>query len=305
MALWSYAVVTNDGLALQLKRGLNNTMVFTKVKTSSASVSPVLLQAQTDVANKKQECLFKNTPYYIKSDGTVELSFIITNEDVTQTYGCWQVGIYAQDPDKGEILYAILQTENEMDVPAVGVAPGWSAEFEVALKIGNTENISVTVDATTGISKDEADARYLQKSEADTIYLKQTTADNRYLQQTTADNRYLQQTTADNRYLKKTDLTMKVKSVTIPNTGWAEYSTPAWSEYEEDGTLYIYRYNIKDSDITANCSVTINLDISSLIVAESCGLMSVTESYNGGVYVYGNYMPATNLNGTMVIQKGV
>ena len=285
MALWSYAVVTNDGLALQLKRGLNNTMVFTKVKTSSASVSPVLLQAQTDVANKKQECLFKNTPYYIKSDGTVELSFIITNEDVTQTYGCWQVGIYAQDPDKGEILYAILQTENEMDVPAVGVAPGWSAEFEVALKIGNTENISVTVDATTGISKDEADARYLQKSEADTIYLKQTTA--------------------DNRYLKKTDLTMKVKSVTIPNTGWAEYSTPAWSEYEEDGTLYIYRYNIKDSDITANCSVTINLDISSLIVAESCGLMSVTESYNGGVYVYGNYMPATNLNGTMVIQKGV
>ena len=165
MALWSYAVVTNDGLALQLKRGLNNTMVFTKVKTSSASVSPVLLQAQTDVANKKQECLFKNTPYYIKSDGTVELSFIITNEDVTQTYGCWQVGIYAQDPDKGEILYAILQTENEMDVPAVGVAPGWSAEFEVALKIGNTENISVTVDATTGISKDEADERYMRKAQ--------------------------------------------------------------------------------------------------------------------------------------------
>ena len=163
MAVWEFAVVTNDGLNLQAKQATGSTITFTKVKTGGASVSPVLLQKQTDVSDPKQEFLFSDNAYILKEDGAAELSFVFTNKDVNTKYDCWQVGIFAEDPNQGEILYAILQTVNPMTVPAYETDAGWSAEFQVAVQYGNAEQVNVLVDAAGVISRQAADKRYMKK----------------------------------------------------------------------------------------------------------------------------------------------
>lgn len=163
MAKWEYAVVTNDGLSLQAKLGSGSTMVFTKVKSGAGSVSAVLLQQQTDVTNPKQEFLFSDNPYYLTEPGAAELSFVMVNDGLTESYSCYQLGVYAEDPDKGEILYAILQTASPLEVPTAEEDAGWSAEFNVAMQYGNAENVSVFVNASGAMSRQAADKRYMKK----------------------------------------------------------------------------------------------------------------------------------------------
>lgn len=163
MAVWDFAVVTNAGLNLQAKQATGSTITFTKVKTGGASVPAVLLQNQTDVSDAKQEFLFSDNPYMLKEDGAAQLSFVITNDDVTTEYNCWQVGIFAEDPEQGEILYAILQTLNPMIMPTPETNPGWSAEFHVAVQYGNAEQVNVLVDAAGVISRQSGDKRYMKK----------------------------------------------------------------------------------------------------------------------------------------------
>lgn len=163
MSKWEFAVVTEDGLSLQSKLGAGSTMVFTKVKTGAGSVPVVLLQKQTDIENPKQVVLFGDNPYYLTEPGAAELSFIITNDDVYEGYSCYQIGVYAEDPDKGEILYAILQTANPVAIPSHEQNAGWGAEFNVALQYGNAENVSVYVNASGVMSRQIADKRYMKK----------------------------------------------------------------------------------------------------------------------------------------------
>lgn len=163
MSKWEFAVVTEDGLSLQSKLGAGSTMVFTKVKTGAGSVPVVLLQKQTDIENPKQVVLFGDNPYYLTEPGAAELSFIITNDDVYEGYNCYQIGVYAEDPDKGEILYAILQTANPVAIPSHEQNAGWGAEFNVALQYGNAENVSVYVNASGVMSRQIADKRYMKK----------------------------------------------------------------------------------------------------------------------------------------------
>lgn len=80
--------------------------------------------------------------------------------------------------------------------------------------------------------------------------------------------------------------------VSIQKTEWAMESVSG-----------LYRYDIKDTAITADCAVDINLDLASVEVAKSCNLKSVTNSYDGGVYIYAETIPTSAMSGTMIVIK--
>jgi hypothetical protein len=161
MAKWEYAVITEKGLLLQNKVATGGTMAFTKVKTGSGSVEPVLLIQQTDVTGMVQEFGFANKPIK-KSGGEVMLYAVIDNEGLNKGYNCYQLGVYATDPDDGEILYAILQAKNPLEVPSSQELVGWSAEFNIALKYGNATNITVNIDAAGSMTESMAEARFMK-----------------------------------------------------------------------------------------------------------------------------------------------
>lgn len=87
----------------------------------------------------------------------------------------------------------------------------------------------------------------------------------------------------------KADLGFITQSVTIPATGWA-YNSAAGC----------YRKGIDNAKITEEMSVDLNFDLASLAIAEKCGVKSVTESYNGGFYIYADAVPSAAMVGTIL-----
>lgn len=88
--------------------------------------------------------------------------------------------------------------------------------------------------------------------------------------------------------------------VALVSTTSLSISTSGWSSDSASG---FYRLAITNSSVTANSVVNVNLDIASLSKAEDCGLKGVTESYDGGFYVYAESAPTSALTGTLVIQN--
>lgn len=153
--MWKYAVITTKGLLLQSKVATGGTIEFTKTKTGAGMVEPVLLQAQTALTDERQEFSFAAESTVNKETGTVSLVAVIDNDGLQVGYDCYQVGIYATDPDDGEILYAILQSENALAVPAEADMVGWIAEMNMAMQYGNAENVQITMNQAGVISREE------------------------------------------------------------------------------------------------------------------------------------------------------
>ena len=108
------AVLTAKGIALLAKAQAGRcTIKLTKAATGDGSYSDgEALTNRTALKSKKQE--FALITVTTQNQSNVYVKFIITNKQDTGNLKN-EVGIYAQDPDEGEILYAL----------AVGVANQW------------------------------------------------------------------------------------------------------------------------------------------------------------------------------------
>lgn len=111
MNIWANAVITKKGLALQAKLTQGHTLDITRAVTGTGYVAPALLQNQTAVTGIKQSLTARQVSY--PEEGKCAMPLMLTNEGLTAGYTARQVGIYATDPDEGEILYFIAQSARE------------------------------------------------------------------------------------------------------------------------------------------------------------------------------------------------
>lgn len=87
----------------------------------------------------------------------------------------------------------------------------------------------------------------------------------------------------------------KVSSITMLK-GWFSSS----STYPG----YSYKYECAMTDLTANDSIDINLDMASQKIAQDCGLSSVVICSAGKFTVYSKKIPTADLTGTKIVTKG-
>ena len=157
--------VTAKGFDLLAKVSIGGTIEFTKVKTGAGKVDIAYLSAQTDVTQPMQEFAF-NADAIFDGDGQVTLQVVLDNDEVAETYECYQLGIYATDPDEGEILHTIIQGDTPLEVPADTVLSGWTAEFNISTAFGGATTVNVVQDPAGMLTESKADAKYLLRSEA-------------------------------------------------------------------------------------------------------------------------------------------
>ena len=142
MAEWSNATMTDVGADLQAKVNAGKTkLTFTKIKVGSGvnATNPLAL---TDVLSSKWE----TTNFVVKQEGKiVSVDTFITNTGIHEAFRMSEIGLFAQDPDKGEVLYAYL-TDHEPDrMPAEGGSVVVSQELTIGMVFSNTGNVSLTV----------------------------------------------------------------------------------------------------------------------------------------------------------------
>ena len=142
MAEWSNATMTDVGADLQAKVNAGKTkLTFTKIKVGSGvnATNPLAL---TDVISSKWE----TTNFVVKQEGKiVSVDTFITNTGIHEAFRMSEIGLFAQDPDKGEILYAYLTDPEPDRMPAAGGSVVVSQELTIGMIFSNTGNVSLTV----------------------------------------------------------------------------------------------------------------------------------------------------------------
>ena len=142
MAEWSNATMTDVGADLQAKVNAGKTkLTFTKIKVGSGvnATNPLVL---TDVISSKWE----TTNFVVKQEGKiVSVDTFITNTGIHEAFRMSEIGLFAQDPDKGEVLYAYLTDPEPDRMPAEGGSVVVSQELTIGMVFSNTGNVSLTV----------------------------------------------------------------------------------------------------------------------------------------------------------------
>ena len=152
MAEWSNATMTDVGAALQAKVNAGKTkLTFTKIKVGSGvnATNPLVL---TDVISSKWE----TTNFVVKLEGKiVSVDTVITNTGIHEAFRMSEIGLFAQDPDKGEILYAYLTDPEPDRMPAESGSVVVSQELTIGMVFSNTGNVSLTVNIGALITREQ------------------------------------------------------------------------------------------------------------------------------------------------------
>lgn len=152
MAEWSNATMTDIGADLQAKVNAGKTkLTFTKIKVGSGvnATNPLAL---TDVISSEWE----TTNFVVKQEGKiVSVDTFITNNGIKEAFRMSEIGLFANDPDKGEILYAYLTDPEPDRMPAEGGAVVVSQELTIGMMFSNTGNVSLTVNMGALVNQEQ------------------------------------------------------------------------------------------------------------------------------------------------------
>ena len=145
MAQYSKLVLTDDGQALMAKMiaGTGN-IDFTKICSSSTQYTESQLQSLTVLTNVKQTTLVSKVTR--TNEVAIKIEAAFSNVDITTGYYMRTLGLYAVDPDKGEILYAAcIETTNNCYMPPYNGVTVSAAYIQLYTTVGNSESVSLEV----------------------------------------------------------------------------------------------------------------------------------------------------------------
>lgn len=148
MAEFNKLTITNKGQALMSKiiAGSGN-IEFTKVSASSNIYTESQILALTSLANVKQTVAISRITRI--NNVSVQIEAAMENSKLTSGYNMNSIGLYAKDPDDGEILYAVasvLTSDKGAYMPPFNGLTASGAYFKLTTTVSNSDNVSLEVD---------------------------------------------------------------------------------------------------------------------------------------------------------------
>lgn len=144
MNLWENTVLTDQGKALQAKLMKGQTLKIKRVMTGAGKVPVVDLRQQTSVTEGGYDITLQ--PARTEGDSTI-LPVLLENKGLEKSYELWQVGFYAEDPDKGEILFCLAQASEAKNIPSEAESPGFSITWDFYFNTSNTVPFEVVLNS--------------------------------------------------------------------------------------------------------------------------------------------------------------
>jgi|GEM_PF-2313344 len=147
MADFKGTILTQKGRNLLAKSQTGATLTFTKIKLGdgiwSSNTDPTQLN---DLVSAKLNLSIQDIR--VVDDGTVRLRFVLTNTGLSEGFFMREIGIYAQDPDIGEILYAVAYAGDRADfIPSDGVTKVENI-VDIYTVIANSQNVTAVISDT-------------------------------------------------------------------------------------------------------------------------------------------------------------
>lgn len=143
MANWNGGILTNKGRALAAKVEAGTCkLAFTKMKVGDGTSSNV--ESLTDLASPKQ--VISLSAIVPASDGTCDVSGVLTNITLEKGFYLRELGLFATDPDEGEILYAVATDSTPDYLQAKGGATNLALDVHMKIAISSASSVSMKGD---------------------------------------------------------------------------------------------------------------------------------------------------------------
>lgn len=145
MAEFSSFVITEKGQALMAKLiASSGTCNFSAIKTSSTVYTQEQLEALTALTNIEQSAEISSINRI--GNTSVNIKGAMNNAALATGYTVNTIGLYATDPDEGEILYAVAKaTQAGYMPPYNNITKSSGILFDFVITVGNASNVTVTV----------------------------------------------------------------------------------------------------------------------------------------------------------------
>lgn len=148
MSNWGKPVLTKQGLKLQAKVDAGSRMQLTQCKIGSGTLSSGQNLEDLTALIAPVQTLPIASINYSENNSACVIAAVTDNSNVTSGYYLREFGVYARDPDDGEILYAVAQDSNPDYIPPKGTAAVISQEIGVALSFSNAANVTAYVNTS-------------------------------------------------------------------------------------------------------------------------------------------------------------
>lgn len=152
MANWQKVTLTDKGAALLAKITARN-LAFPLTRIAFGSGRPSNLNTATALAAQIDDAEIISK---IQKDNTCTIAFRFNNTKFTKAYDICEFGIFATDPDDGEILFAVSTDSNPDHIQAASTSTVVTKTIVAGIGYNNSNNVTVTLSNVSWITAEEA-----------------------------------------------------------------------------------------------------------------------------------------------------
>ncbi len=147
MSNWSSTQLTDLGRALDAKVTAGTTLLsFTKMKLGSGTETAEDIPAMTDLVSPKLVFGISSCAVSASDDTICELISVASSSDVEDSFVVRELGVFATDPDVGEILYAVMLDSTPDTMPNENVSSPVTVTYQVNIVSDNASSITAVID---------------------------------------------------------------------------------------------------------------------------------------------------------------
>ncbi len=151
-------IITLKGKSLISKLIAGEQTELTKISLSNRSYDQSSIERLASISDIKQNVPIEKISRF--NETLIKIKASMSNESLEEGYFMNTVGIYAIDPDEGEILFAVMRTAKPSWVPPYTGSSVSVCVFNITLAVGNTENVNIELDTNVA---SVTDIFYLQE----------------------------------------------------------------------------------------------------------------------------------------------
>ncbi|TGE36896.1 hypothetical protein E4K67_17510 [Desulfosporosinus fructosivorans] len=147
MSVFGGLLFTTVGRNLQAKAQAGAQLNFTRIAIGDGDLGGTSIADLTTL--KHQIKSLSITKLKTMAGGNAVVGTAFSNQDVTEGFYWKELGVYAQDPDLGEVLYCYGNADASAEyIPSSGGADILEKSIDVVTIIGNASNVSATIDTS-------------------------------------------------------------------------------------------------------------------------------------------------------------
>ena len=144
MSNWSSGIITARGLALQAKVEAGQTKLeFIKMKLGTGVSRAEDVTGFIDLKEPRET--LKITSVSINDDRSVRVMSVLDTSTIDRAFEARELGLFAKDPDIGDILYAVNLDSTPDTVINRNAAAHETIEYAMNIVISNAENVVINV----------------------------------------------------------------------------------------------------------------------------------------------------------------